>query len=303
MEKIKINVDLVLPDVPNERDECVQRIISATESKKGIEKVHIVPGTETSKAKLCFHYDPNEISIEQVQKIAADAGAEITERFGHLLLEVKGIRHVRHARVIEVSLKRLKGVISVSASASGWISIEFDHHEINPAKIYKQVNKIGLQIISPDLKSIIIHKHDDHKHEASDHDHSHDNVFGEKTELIFAIICGALLGIGFGLSFVKNIPTFIPIACYIGAYFFGGFYTTKEAYAGISKGKFEIDFLMLVAAIGAAILGQWAEGSLLLFLFSLGHSLEHYAMEKAKKSIAALTDLAPKTALLKRAGS
>ncbi len=321
MEKIKINLDLVLPDVPNERDECVQRIISATESKKGIEKVHIVPGTETSKAKLCFHYDPNEISIEQVQKIAADAGAEITERFGHLLLEVKGIRHVRHARVIEVSLKHLKGVISASASASGWISIEFDHHETNPAKIYKWVNKIGLQIISPDLKSVITHKHihgteeelrgsvkkdehkhDDHKHEISGHEHSHGNLFGEKTELIFAIICGALLSIGFGLSFVKDIPAFIPIACYIGAYFFGGFYTTKEAYAGISKGKFEIDFLMLVAAIGAAILGQWAEGSLLLFLFSLGHSLEHYAMEKAKKYIAALTDLAPKTALLKKGG-
>jgi len=55
----------------------------------------------------------------------------------------------------------------------------------------------------------------------------------------------------------------------------------------------------LVAAIGVAILGQWSEGSLLLFLFSLGHSLEHYAMEKARKSIAALSELAPKTALLK----
>ena len=118
-------------------------------------------------------------------------------------------------------------------------------------------------------------------------------------ELIFAIICGALLGIGFRLSFVKNISSFIPLGFYIGAYFFGGFYTTKEAIEGISKGDFEIDFLMLVAAIGAAILGQWGEGGLLLFLFSLGHSLEHYAMEKAKKSIAALTELAPKTALLK----
>ena len=57
---------------------------------------------------------------------------------------------------------------------------------------------------------------------------------------------------------------------------------------------------MLVAAIGAALLGEWAEGALLLFLFSLGHSLEHYAMEKARKSIAALSDLAPKTALLKK---
>jgi Cd2+/Zn2+-exporting ATPase len=101
------------------------------------------------------------------------------------------------------------------------------------------------------------------------------------------------------LSFIKTLPAYIPIACYVIAYFFGGFYTTKEAIQGISKGDFEIDFLMLVAAIGAAFLGKWAEGSLLLFLFSLGHSLEHYAMEKAKKSIAALAELAPKTAFLK----
>ncbi|GAB3832670.1 hypothetical protein GCM10028895_50700 [Pontibacter rugosus] len=43
-------------------------------------------------------------------------------------------------------------------------------------------------------------------------------------------------------------------------------------------------------------------GALLLFLFSMGHALEHYAMNKARKSIAALAELAPKTALLKRNG-
>ncbi|MCK7555933.1 HAD-IC family P-type ATPase [Chitinophaga sedimenti] len=70
----------------------------------------------------------------------------------------------------------------------------------------------------------------------------------------------------------------------------------------VVKGGFEIDFLMLVAAIGAAILGSWAEGALLLFLFSLGHALEHYAMGKARKSIAALANLAPPTALVLRNG-
>ena len=68
------------------------------------------------------------------------------------------------------------------------------------------------------------------------------------------------------------------------------------------KGGFEVDFLMMVAAIGAAILGKWVEGALLLFLFSLGHALEHHAMNKAKKSIEALAELAPKTALRKRNG-
>ena len=117
--------------------------------------------------------------------------------------------------------------------------------------------------------------------------------------MIFAISCGLFLGIGFGLSFVEGAGFYLPLVFYIGAYITGGFYTTKEAIAGISKGHFEIDFLMLVAAIGAAALGNWAEGALLLFLFSLGHSLEHYAMARAKKSIEALSKLTPRIALLK----
>jgi len=141
---------------------------------------------------------------------------------------------------------------------------------------------------------------------AQDHSgHSHGDGFfsisGEKTELLLSVLCGIFLGIGFGLSFINSVPDWVSILLFIGAYITGGFFTTIEAYEGISKGHFEIDFLMLVAAIGAAFLGAWAEGALLLFLFSLGHALEHHAMNKARKSIEALADLAPKTALKKEA--
>lgn len=136
--------------------------------------------------------------------------------------------------------------------------------------------------------------------EGSHHMGQHDALFGEKTELVFSIICGACLGIGFVLSLLNGIPGHYSIYFYIGAYFFGGYYTSKEAVVSISKGEFDIDFLMLVAAIGAAILGKWSEGALLLFLFSLGHSLEHLALQRAHKSIKALAELAPKTALLKK---
>ncbi len=90
------------------------------------------------------------------------------------------------------------------------------------------------------------HNHDDegHNHEAPGA-HSHGAVFGEKTELIFSIICGVFLCIGFGLSFLNGISSTIPMVFYIAAYLFGGVFTTKEAIEGISKGKFEIDFLML----------------------------------------------------------
>ncbi|GGH12269.1 heavy metal translocating P-type ATPase [Mucilaginibacter phyllosphaerae] len=143
------------------------------------------------------------------------------------------------------------------------------------------------------------HQHDEN---AAGHDHDHGGMFGKNTELIFAALSGLFLALGFGLSFVHTVPPITSTILYGIGYFFGGFYTTKEAYEAISTGKFEIDFLMLVAAVGAACLGQWAEGALLLFLFSFGHSLEHYAMGKATKSIAALADLAPKTAIVRRDG-
>ncbi|MES2376745.1 MAG: heavy metal translocating P-type ATPase [Bacteroidota bacterium] len=146
-------------------------------------------------------------------------------------------------------------------------------------------------------------KGEGHDHEEGEgHDHEHGGIFGKNTEMIFAILCGIALGAGWGLSFVSGLPSWVSLSLYIVAYFFGGFFTAKEAVETILKGGFEIDFLMLVAAIGAAILGAWVEGALLLFLFSLGHSLEHYAMGKARKSIAALTSLAPPTALVSRDG-
>jgi Zn2+/Cd2+-exporting ATPase len=140
------------------------------------------------------------------------------------------------------------------------------------------------------------------KNKTEAHEHEHKGFFGPNTELYFAMGSGLFLGIGYGLSFVESLPVWTSVFFYLTAYFFGGFFTAKEAIETIVKGGFEIDFLMLVAAIGAAILGEWAEGALLLFLFSFGHALEHYAMDKARKSIEALGSLAPPVALLLKEG-
>jgi Cd2+/Zn2+-exporting ATPase len=264
--------------------------------------------------QLCFHYDPELISIDRIQQLAEQTGAEITKKLGHKLIEVDGIRHTRHARNIERNLQSKEGILEASVSGSGMVRLEFDNQKIDEAEILKALRKEGLDIPDAQVSAERFleqsnkpeqqeaeEKEHDHE-EGEDHDHSHGGIFGKNTELIFSIICGALLGIGFGLSFVEAVPSWVSLTSYIGAYFFGGFFTAKEAIETVSKGGFEIDFLMLVAAIGAAILGEWAEGALLLFLFSMGHALEHYAMNKARKSIAALAELAPKTALLKRNG-
>ncbi len=59
---------------------------------------------------------------------------------------------------------------------------------------------------------------------------------------------------------------------------------------------------MVMAALGAAALGEFAEGALLLFLFSLGHALEERALDRARSAIRALSDLTPKTALVRKDG-
>ncbi|WP_442593346.1 heavy metal translocating P-type ATPase [Parapusillimonas sp. JC17] len=134
-------------------------------------------------------------------------------------------------------------------------------------------------------------------------EHKHDSAgfLGSNTELLFSLICGVFLVVGFVVErFFSQLPMWLPLGCYIAAYFFGGYFTLQDAIEKLKQNRFEIDTLMLVAAIGAAILGSWAEGALLLFLFSLGHALEHYAMGRAKRSIEALAKLAPATAEVRR---
>ena len=138
------------------------------------------------------------------------------------------------------------------------------------------------------------------KKEQATHVHQ---ILGKRTELYFSILCGVLLLIGFLSAKLFDTAGWIPLASYIMSYCFGCFFITIEASKKIPKGEFDIDFLMIAAAAGAAYIGSWAEGALLLFLFSLGHALEHYAMNKAKKSIKALGNLSPKMALVKRNGN
>ncbi|OYY58665.1 MAG: cadmium-transporting ATPase [Hydrogenophilales bacterium 28-61-11] len=138
--------------------------------------------------------------------------------------------------------------------------------------------------------------------------HQHDTPGGAKPgwlaehrELLLSGIAGLLLLAGW-LAGRADAPRALWLGLLLASYAAGGFYTVQEAWEGIRKRRFDIDSLMIVAAGGAAILGAWEEGALLLFLFSLGHALEHMAMERARKAIEALAELAPKTAIVQRDG-
>ncbi|MCP9293042.1 heavy metal translocating P-type ATPase [Gracilimonas sediminicola] len=317
MEKLTLDIPVILPDIPDHKDKCVSRLIGTLEGRDGVDRVHIKTD-ESKEPKLCIHFDPETISLKKIKTLAQQTGAKLHDIFGHMLVKVNGIRHSRHARSITRQLRDVDGVVDAYASATGWIRLEYKKGDISREKLTKIIRETGLDIekFSEELQDVKENNEEtngkekkpetDHEHshkEEDSHDHDHGGIFGEKTELIFSLICGSLLGIGFGLSYVSTLPGWVSLALYVSSYFFGGFYLVQEAYTEVKAGNFEIDFLMLVAAIGAAILGEWAEGALLLFLFSLGHSLEHYAMGRARDAIKGLSDLAPKTALRKKDGT
>lgn len=212
-----------------------------------------------------------------------------------LLVEIGEQLHTRKARRVEQMLRKKTGVGYVSISASGVVLIEWDANQTAQSDITESIKKLGLHIVS------VKNAHEPTQQEDNDSGASFLHLLGENTELYYSIISGACWISGVVFSFTVASENIATILFIIGA-IFGGIFTFSSAGKDLLRGRFEIDFLMLFAAIGAAILGHWGESALLLFLFSLGHALEQYAMKRARKSISALSDLAPPTALVKQNG-
>ena len=300
---IRLDIPVLLPDAPDAADACVDRLIKTLSGVPGLFHAHVIEAPEG--AQLCLHYDPALLSPAEVKRKARQAGADISQQFGHLVGWVEGVRHARHALTLEAALKEEPGVLEAGLDASGAVSLEFDQARINRDGLIQRLGAHGLRFsptpfpAAPEKKA---HRHvEGEDHAEHDHDHAHGGVFGSNTELIFALMAGGALGVGFVLEkLAAGLPGWIPLALYLSAYGLGGFFTVREAIDNLKRKRFEIDTLMLVAAAGAAALGAWAEGALLLFLFSLGHALEHYAMGRAKKAIEALAELAPRTAHVRR---
>jgi Cd2+/Zn2+-exporting ATPase len=122
-------------------------------------------------------------------------------------------------------------------------------------------------------------------------------------ELILAgITLIALLGGWLGGSVTGWLPGWAVFITALIAFAAGGYSGLMGAIEEAKQGKLDIDFLMIAAALGAAAIGEWEEGALLLFLFTLSGALEEFAMERTRKAIEALADLRPDVARARRNG-
>ncbi|NOZ73985.1 MAG: cadmium-translocating P-type ATPase [FCB group bacterium] len=274
---LHLEIPLLLPDLESEQDQCVERLVEQLEGHRGIEKAHI--HRENHNACLCLHYNPHLVSLDQVERWAEAAGAAVRERFHHETMRITNMDCGDCATSIEHILVRRKGVLVVSVNyAAEKMRIEYDSTIISRDAIIRLVRSLGYEIEEEETTSWL----------------------RQNWELVLALLSGFFLLSGFLGERLFALPYGPAVIVYFLAYLTGGYDATLHGLKAARHLRFDIDFLMVVAAIGAAVLGEWAEGALLLFLFSLGHSLEHYAMGRARKAIRALGEITPKSARVRR---
>ncbi len=97
-----------------------------------------------------------------------------------------------------------------------------------------------------------------------------------------------------------GIPEWLLLTLNIASYIAGGLFGAKTAIESLREGKIDVDMLMVLAAVGAAVVGQWHEGAILLFLFSLSNVLQDYAIGRSRQAIQSLFKLYPEEAKVKR---
>ncbi|WP_053374222.1 heavy metal translocating P-type ATPase [Paenibacillus sp. FJAT-27812] len=139
------------------------------------------------------------------------------------------------------------------------------------------------------------HDHDGHTHDGHDHGHDHSHEDGNGKMLKLLITSGVVYVAALLLDGVLDKQAVIIL--YVLATIISGYTTFFRGLKNLFKLKFNIDTLMTIALIGAVAIGEWKEATLVAILFGLNELLEGYGMEKARRSMEALLQVAPKEAL------
>lgn len=117
-------------------------------------------------------------------------------------------------------------------------------------------------------------------------------------------LLNATLFIVFGYlsQYVNGEENLITSLLFAASIVIGGFSLFKVGFQNLIRFEFDMKTLMTVAIIGAAIIGEWAEGAIVVILFAISEALERFSMDRARQSIRSLMDIAPKEALVRRNG-
>ncbi|MFD1389133.1 heavy metal translocating P-type ATPase [Oceanobacillus oncorhynchi subsp. oncorhynchi] len=107
---------------------------------------------------------------------------------------------------------------------------------------------------------------------------------------------------GYLSLFVNGEENIVTTLLFLASMVIGGLSLFKVGFQNLLRFEFDMKTLMTVAVIGGAIIGEWAEVAVVVILFAISEALERFSMDRARKSISSLMDIAPKEALVRRNG-
>ncbi|MEW5848917.1 MAG: heavy metal translocating P-type ATPase [Myxococcota bacterium] len=274
--------------LPGETDDVgrFQKLRTALMERGDVEEVHL--RRDQGFAEVCLHLKsaPKDFDdfVVQVRKTAA----AVARRYKHKTWFVRGMDCAQCGYSIEHVLSRQPGILSANiAYAAERLVVEFDRETVNEDLIHEKVKGLGFQLED------VTHGH------ACSH-HAHGGGLAPKLVLPLGVLSGLCLAVGYALEGWGQAPPMVSTVLYVVATVAAGFFPAKAALNSIRQLIFDIETLMVLAAVGAGLLGAWFEGGFLLFLFSVGHSLEHRAMERARRAVEALGKLRPDNARVRR---
>lgn len=113
---------------------------------------------------------------------------------------------------------------------------------------------------------------------------------------------GLLIALGAISIFINGEENLITALLFISSILIGGFSLLKTGLNNLIRLDFDMRTLMTIAIIGATIIGEWAEAAVVVVLFAISEALERHSMDKARKSIKSLMEIAPNEATVYRNG-
>lgn len=290
-DRLKLDVPVLLPD-NGACPDCVRRLEQALHLHRGITRGHI--DMEGDLPRLCLHYDPALISLAQLGRIARQEGIAIQQRYRHRDLRLEGMDCGDCAGKVERGVAGLDGVLHAAVDfASATMRVEYDVEQVTFADIIQRIRRLGYDV---------------QDEEGATADKRLGGLRGlltfvsgrrrEGTTLIAGLlIVLAVTAQAFGLA-MHGVH-----ALYGAAIAVGGLHIARRGLMGVclrTNREVDVNFLMTVAVLGAVGIGAWEEGALVIFLFSLGETLEGYTMDRARTAIRSLMELAPAEATLLR---
>lgn len=283
---LRLPVSQLFPELDGHNDACLARLAEALRRAPGVREARV----QAAPAAVEVLYDEAQTTPGALWALAEAEVARLRQRFCHERLRLEGMDCRECARAIEHVLSRLAGVTGVAVDyPSGTMAVEYESDRVARREIVRRIEGLGYSVREVGAWRRWAARHRD---------------------LLIAIASGVLAALAWmlaqassgrmeGLAGAASLRAGAS-ALLAGTYLLAGYPAVQGAWKALRRGRLDIDALMLVAAVGAAVLGSPFEGAALLVLFALGHALEHEAVGRARSAIRALAELAPRTARVVR---